>query len=88
MEKIDSKCRVQIEYPCRWLYKVIGRDQEQLHLALRKIISHNSCDISFSNSSRTGKYHCLNVEVTVENEEERNSIYMNIKAHPQVKMVL
>ena len=29
-----------------------------------------------------------NLEVTVQNEEERNAIYMALKAHPQVKLVL
>jgi len=81
-------CKAKINYPCRWLYKVIGSDQEQLYLALGEIIGHGSCDISFSNSSSSGKYICLNVEVLVENEEKRNSIYMDLKAHPQVRIVL
>lgn len=88
MENKDKMCKVQIDYPCQWLYKVIGFDQEKLHQALLEIVSEDSCDISLSNSSRTGKYHCLNLEVTVQSEEERNSIYMALKAHPQVKMVL
>ena len=81
-------CKVQLEYPCRWLYKVIGPDQEKLHQALLEIVSNGSCTISFSNSSSAGKYHCLNLEVTVQSEEERNSIYRALKAHPQIIMVL
>jgi putative lipoic acid-binding regulatory protein len=81
-------CKAQIEYPCQWLYKIIGSDREKLHQALLEIVSDNSRDISPSNSSHSGKYHCLNLEVTVQSEEERNSIYMALKAHPQVKMVL
>lgn len=81
-------CKVQIEYPCQWLFKVIGSDQQQLQKALLEIVADDSCQISLSNSSRTGKYHCLNLEVTVRNEEERNAIYMTLKAHPQVKIVL
>jgi len=88
METKDNMCKVKIDYPCQWLYKVIGSDQEKLHRALMEIVSDNSCDISSSNSSRTGKYHSLNLEVTVQSEEERNAIYMALKAHPQVKMVL
>ena len=80
-------CKAQIDYPCKWLYKVIGSDQEELRMALAEIISHG-CDISFSNSSSKGKYHCLNLEVTVQSEEERNSIHMALKEHPQVKIVL
>ena len=88
MEEKYSTCNAQINYPCQWLYKVIGFDREKLHQALLEIVSDDSCDISFSNSSRTGKYLCLNLEVTVQSEEVRNSIYMALKAHPQVKIVL
>ena len=88
MKKNQNLCKAQINYPCQWLYKVIGLDREKLHRALLEIVSDDSCDITFSNSSRTGKYHCLNLEVTVLSEEVRNSIYMALKAHPQVKIVL
>jgi len=81
-------CKAKINYPCRWLYKVIGSDQEQLYLALEEIIGHGACDISLSNSSSSGKYVCLNVEVFVESEEKRNSIYMDLKTHLQVRIVL
>jgi len=79
---------MQIEYPCQWLFKVIGSDPEKLQRTLMEIVHDDSCDISFSISSRTGKYHCLNLEVTVRSEEERNAIFMALKAHPQVKIVL
>jgi len=81
-------CKAKVDYPCRWLYKVIGSDGEQLSLALAEIIDCEACHISPSNSSRTGKYICLNVEVPVENEEQRNSIYIDLKAHPEVIIVL
>jgi putative lipoic acid-binding regulatory protein len=81
-------CKVKIDYPCSWLYKVIGSDEEQLYHALAEIIGNGTCHISLSNSSSTGKYICLNVEVFVESEEKRNSIYMDLKAHPQVAIVL
>jgi putative lipoic acid-binding regulatory protein len=88
MENKGNMSKVQIHYPCQWLYKVIGFDQERLHRALLEIFSKDSCSISYSNSSGSGKYHCLNLEVTVKSEEERNSIYMILKANPQVKTVL
>ena len=81
-------CKAKVDYPCRWLYKVVGSDEEQLSLALAEIIDRESCHISPSNSSRTGKYICLNVEVPVKNEKQRNSIYMALKAHPKIIIVL
>ena len=81
-------CKIQIDYPCLWLFKVIGSDPEKLHQALLGVINDRSCNISYSNSSSTGKYHCLNLEITVQNENDRNAIYMILKAHPLVKIVL
>ena len=75
-------------YPCQWLYKVIGSDQEQLQRAINQVVQDISCSITLSNSSKTGKYHCLNLEITVRNEEERNHIYTALKEHPDVKIVL
>jgi len=88
MKQENCTCKATITYPCQWLYKVIGRNEEELRLALAEIIIHPASDISYSNSSSKGKYLCLNVEVTVQNEEERNSIYLALKQHPQVKIVL
>jgi putative lipoic acid-binding regulatory protein len=88
MGKKDTMCKLQLNYPCQWVYKVIGSDREKLQEALLEIVNDESCNISSSNSSRTEKYHCLNLEVTVKSEEERNSIYMSLKAHPRVKIVL
>jgi putative lipoic acid-binding regulatory protein len=75
-------------YPCQWLYKVIGLDKEELQQAIVQILPNTSCSITPSNSSRTGKYHCLNLEISVNNEEERNRIYKELKEHPDVKIVL
>jgi putative lipoic acid-binding regulatory protein len=77
-----------ITYPCSWLYKIIGEDQEQMRLAAETVITEESCSISVSNSSKTGKYHCLNVELTVHTEEQRNTIFTLLKKHPHIKMVL
>ena len=81
-------CKVKLDYPCQWLYKVIGADQEQVRQAIAEIISDTPCEINLSNSSSSGKYLCLNVELTVQNEKERNTIYENLKAHQHVKIVL
>ena len=81
-------CKAKLNYPCQWLYKVIGTDNEQLRQAIMGIIKNTPCEINFSNSSSSGKYLCLNLEITVQSEEERNSIYLDLKSHPHVKIVL
>lgn len=88
MEKNDIMDKLQISYPCQWLYKVIGFDRKQLHQALLEVVGNKPCTISFSNSSSTGKYHCFNFEIIVKSEEERDAVYMSLNKHPQVVKVL
>jgi putative lipoic acid-binding regulatory protein len=77
-----------LAYPCPWLYKIIGYNQEEMERAAATIIGGRPCTVSLSRSSRTGKYHCLNIEVEVIDEADRNAIYRAFKLHPHVKMVL
>ena len=88
MVQENNACKLKLNYPCQWVYKVIGTNQDELRQAIMGIITGTPCKISFSNNSSSGKYLCLNLEITVQNEEERNSIYLGLKAHPQVKIVL
>lgn len=80
--------RPEIEYPCNWVYKVIGED-----CSLLKDIIISSCSplpvtITHSHSSSKGKYHSLNAEVEVPNEEFRLKIYETLKSSPAVKIIL
>jgi putative lipoic acid-binding regulatory protein len=81
-------CKVKLDYPCQWLYKVIGIEEEQLRQAIAEIIPGTPCEINLSKSSSSGKYLCLDMELIVQSEEERNSIYESLKAHQHVKIVL
>jgi uncharacterized protein len=83
-----SKKKPEIDYPCNWLYKVIGEDRQQVRQAIFSIIEERRCVITHSNSSKSGKYHCLNVELVVQTEEVRNGLYQTLKGHPAIKMVL
>ena len=46
------------------------------------------CDISISNRSRTGKYTCLNVEVEVISEEQRNGLLQVLQDLETVQVIL
>ena len=88
MAQENNACKLKLNYPCQWVYKVIGTNQGELRQAIMEIITDTPSEISFSNNSSSGKYLCLNLEITVQSEEERNSIYFGLKGHPQVKIVL
>jgi uncharacterized protein len=83
-----EKQKAQLEYPCPWVYKIIGPDADEMRCAVAEIIRDRSCKVSHSRSSATAKYHCLNVELSVESESHRTALYEALKAHRAVKLVL
>lgn len=84
----DQTQKVEIEYPCRWVYKVIGEDCTLLKDVIEKACTPLEVTINYSKSSSKGKYHSLNSEVTVPDEETRLRIYEDLKAASAVKIVL
>ncbi len=80
--------RPVMEYPCRWIYKVIGPDEKAMEEAIGKIVRECACTITPSNTSRTGKYHCLNLEVMVVDERHRTGVYNQLREDPAIKIVL
>lgn len=80
--------KLELEYPCRWLYKVIGSDAESVRLAILEIIDEDSVTIEPSHRSSGGSYVSFNVEVTVVNESQRTGWYEALREHDDVRMVL
>jgi putative lipoic acid-binding regulatory protein len=86
MKHIDQK--LEIEYPCIWLYKIIGSEKNAMIMAINEIFAGSDHSLTFSNKSRTGKYISLNLEVTVHSEEARNFFFTALREHSSIKMVL
>ena len=84
----NEKIKLQMEYPCAWVYKIIGVDQNEMKCAVAEIIQDRHYEISLSHHSKTDKYTCLNVELTVESECHRTTLYESLKAHRAIKLVL
>ncbi|MFZ5775303.1 MAG: YbeD family protein [Thermodesulfobacteriota bacterium] len=91
MERVvwnTTKEKLALEYPCRWVYKLIGPCQREVKAAIVAVLQERECLVTLSNSSRTGKYHCLDVEVVVHSEDDRTANYEAFKRHPAIVMVL
>ncbi|PKN76771.1 MAG: DUF493 domain-containing protein [Deltaproteobacteria bacterium HGW-Deltaproteobacteria-10] len=84
----DEKQKVLLEYPCRWVFKIIGPDAEAMKCAVAEIIRDKEYKLSLSRSSKTAKYYSLNVELSVDCEETRLALYDTLKSHRAVKLVL
>ena len=86
IEKRDNE-EISIDYPCEWVYKVIGSDKGSVHNAIASMIQDNEFHINDSNTSKTGKYLSFDVTVMVRDEAYRNKIYQVFKEHDDIKFV-
>jgi putative lipoic acid-binding regulatory protein len=84
----DRDQKLELTYPCSWSYKLIGHEKEAIQKAIHDVILERECDIVHSNVSKTGKYISMNLDLVIQNEDERNFIFEALKAHQNIKMVL
>ena len=87
MQAIEG--RPEIDYPCPWSFKVIGRDEKDMRHAIGEIVgSKHKYTITVSNHSAKGTYCSLNLHMTVINEPHRIYIYTALTEHESTKIVL
>lgn len=84
----SCKEKPSIKYPCSWVYKVIGTDEDALRRAITTVIENKDRLITKSNISSGGKYTSLNLEVVVNDDETRLKYYQLLKNHAAVKVVM
>ncbi len=80
--------QAQIDYPTEWRYKVIGENREQIIQAIDEVLNLKDYKLRDSHSSRTGKFISLQLSLIVENEQERNRIFISLKNHHNIKIVI
>jgi uncharacterized protein len=80
--------KLEIEYPCEWIYKIIGSDEARLKAAARSIMCGKEFDCDVSRGSSKGNYVCLNLKITVASEHERVLIFSALGTHSDIKLVL
>lgn len=90
MEILDDKCQTkpEISYPCRWGYKIIGRDKAALKACIAEVMGDKEHLFAPGNASKTGKFHTCNASCTVDSQEERDTLFKAFADHEAVKMVM
>jgi uncharacterized protein len=77
-----------VDYPCHWIYKVIGMDRKHVLHAIEEVMEQRPCEIRYSRSSAGGKYHSFSLEMTLFSDDQRLSIYESLMKHPAIRIVL
>ena len=68
----NKENNLHLKYPCTWIYKIIGVDQDEMKSAVLEILAvDRACRVTLSRSSETYNAIALNVEITVESESDR-----------------
>lgn len=89
MKIIDGcQTRPDIDYPCQWLFKVIGSSSREVEEAIKEVVGDASFKITPSHTSSGGKYHSVNLEMEVTSEEHRLAMYRNLGACASIKVVI
>ncbi len=88
MVRKEKKTKPEISYPCEWHYTLIGREKTLIQEAVTEIINESPHSLSFSKTSRTGKYISFNLEVFVGSEEIRDYYFRKLQSHSAIRMVL
>ena len=83
-----SKEKLELNYPCSWTYKVIGKNEKDIKSAVKEILSDREYKIKISNISKKGKFQSFTLELLVHNDDDRKTLYEILLAHDNIKMVL
>ena len=76
----------EIDYPCEWNFKLVGRSEEDLRAAVDEVVP-GSFSFVPSRASKTGKYLSFELSFTVHDDEERRGIGQRLHDHPAVLFV-
>lgn len=89
MKIIDGcQTRPDIDYPCQWLFKVIGSGCLEVETAIKEVVGDAPFKTTPSNASSGGKYCSVNLEMEVTGEEHRLEMYRRLGDCAAIKVVL
>ena len=79
---------LELDYPCRWSHKVVGRDEASVRAAVAAVLEGQEYDLVPSRQSRTGKYVSLELGFVARDQDHRQGIGQSLHDHPDVLFVI
>ena len=83
-----SDKKVEIKYPTFWSYKVIINSHCNIHHVIKNVIGKREYEVVHSNKSKEKTYESFKVTILVHNDDDRVTIYEELKKEDCVKIVL
>ena len=83
-----SEEKPQIHYPCEWRFKLIGEDLDKMKSAIGRVLSEKEYTQTRSNSSRSGKFNAINIDLMLFSDKERLELYEKFQLQPEFRFVI
>lgn len=78
----------EIEYPCPWSYRLIGRKPLEVRAAVATILGLQRYELNDANMSSGGKYQSFELAVVVKSETDRRKLFSRLADHVDILFVL
>lgn len=75
---------LEIEYPCRWEYTLVGRDEASVRAAVERVLAEHAFTLTPSKRSAAGSYVSFKLEVVVHDDAARRAHWQGLAAAPEV----
>ena len=80
--------KVEIKYPTIWHYKVIINSHCKIKHILKNVLGDREYHLEESLSSKNKNYQSYKVGILVHNDDDRKTLYEELKKEDCVKIVL
>lgn len=88
----EDKKETQLEFPCEFPIKVMGKTHEEFEIEVIAIISKHVPDLAENalaiRPSKEGTYTAITATITAISQEQLDNIYRELSAHERVIMAL
>ena len=92
----EDRQRPEIEFPCRWGYRLIGPDGDAVAEAARECVAlccgagqgERDVKLKESRASAGGRYVSWSLELRVDSQAERDELFAALSRHAAVKVVI
>ena len=78
----------EIDYPCRWTYRVIGRGEAPIRARIAHVVGDRAHTLAPSQTSAAGRYVSLVLELEVRDASDRDRIFADLLADPAIVTIL
>ena len=80
--------KVEITYPTIWPYKVIINSHCKIHHVVKNVLGNREFKVENSNKSKSKTYESYKVTILVHSDDDRVTIFEELKKEDCVKIVL